>query len=105
MRGFLHYETKNVVVGNAGTSTSMEVYPEGNRKGITARAAAKLIVNKPPDSSKLISAHGRVVSDNAFVHANTAILGGSRRGRRGDCLAVDDPTGGLNARLTEVPHS
>lgn len=105
MRSFLHHEPHNVVVGNAGTSTSMEAHPEGNRKGITAGAAAKLIVNKSPDSSKSNSAHGRVVSDNALVHANTAVLGGSRRGRRGDCLAIDDPTGGLNARLTEVPRS
>ena len=75
---------------------------KGGIKGITARAAAKLIINKSPGSTKLNSGHGRVVSDYALVHANTAILGGSRRT---DHFAIDDPTSGLNTCLTEVPRS
>lgn len=69
-------------------------HPEKGHKGRNcARKAGR------PDSSKSNSVHSRVLSDNALVHANTAVFGGSRRT---DHFAIDDPTGGLNTCLTEV---
>lgn len=61
-----------------GTWEHQRLSRKGGIKGITARAAAKLIINKSPGSTESNSVHGRVVSDNALVHANSAILGGSR---------------------------